>query len=331
LRVRLFALGYLAEAEYRAGRWDESAATGEQAVSLAEDADHAWLLGFLHATAALPLAGRGEWQRAQTHVDAAQVSADAIGDVLNLAWTAAAATTLAQARGDPAGVIAASDVISAMDPTHGALEPGILRWCPERAEALVARHRFDDAAALLDAAEPVAHARRRRSSIVALARARGALEAARGHYAEATAAFDEAAALAPELGMPFDAALVWLAYGAHLRRGGRRRAAGQELGRALETFVALGAAPYVKRTETELAACGLKPRRRGPSPPTLTPRELAVARLVADGLTNREIAARLVISTKTVEYHLGNAFTKLGVRSRAQLVARLAPSGTDHN
>jgi DNA-binding NarL/FixJ family response regulator len=131
--------------------------------------------------------------------------------------------------------------------------------------------------------------------------------------------------------MPFDAALAWLAYGTHLRRRGSRRAAAQELQRALETFVALGAAPYVERTETELAACGLRPRRRGPTLPTLTPRELAVAHLVADGLTNREIAARLVVSTKTVEYHLGNAFTKLGVRSRAQLVARLAVSDTDHN
>jgi DNA-binding CsgD family transcriptional regulator len=58
--------------------------------------------------------------------------------------------------------------------------------------------------------------------------------------------------------------------------------------------------------------------------PVLTPREHAVARLVAEGLTNREIGERLVISVKTTEYHLGNAYTKLGVRSRAQLAAMLA-------
>jgi DNA-binding CsgD family transcriptional regulator len=64
----------------------------------------------------------------------------------------------------------------------------------------------------------------------------------------------------------------------------------------------------------------------GPGPPPeqlLSPQELQVSSLVGEGLTNREAAERLIVSTKTVEYHLGNAYRKLGVRSRVELVKRL--------
>ena len=93
----------------------------------------------------------------------------------------------------------------------------------------------------------------------------------------------------------------------------------------LDTLAAAsaGAVPYVDRAAAELAVCGLTPRRHDTGLPLLTPREQAVARLVAEGLTNREIAERLFVSVKTVEYHLANAFTKLGVRSRAHLAARV--------
>jgi DNA-binding CsgD family transcriptional regulator len=129
--------------------------------------------------------------------------------------------------------------------------------------------------------------------------------------------------------MPFEAGLAHLAFGSHLRRGGPRRPAADQLQAARDLFTGLGAAPYAERAEQELAACGLTPRRRGVAPPALTARERAVAGLVAQGLTNREIAARLVVSAKTVEYHLGNVFLKLGVRGRTELAARLAAPRPD--
>jgi DNA-binding CsgD family transcriptional regulator len=330
LRVRLFCMGYLAEVDYRAGRWDDCAATAELAASLAQDAGQMWLLGLLHGIAALPLARRGMWPAAGAHVAAAQAAGAAIGDVLSRAYPAMAAAAVAAARGDHDAALAATGVIAAMDPAHGALEPTVFLWCPERVEALVAKGRLDEAAALLDLAEPLARTRRRRSALAGLTRARGMLEAARGDAAAAASAFEAGADLVPGLGMPFEAGLMALAYGSHLRRSGQRRAAAGQLRTAVDTFVALAAAPYIERGQAELAACGLTPRRRTPARPTLTAREHAVARLVAEGLTNQEIAQRLFVSAKTVEYYLGNAFLKLGVRSRAQLVAQLAVSGSGH-
>jgi DNA-binding CsgD family transcriptional regulator len=120
--------------------------------------------------------------------------------------------------------------------------------------------------------------------------------------------------------MPFDRALLEAAYGRFLRRTGRRSAAVAHLEAARAGFADLGALPYLERCDHELAACGRTPAKRTVGPrATLTPQELAVARLVASGRTNRQAAAELVVSIKTIEYHLGNAYAKLGMTSRTQL------------
>ena len=92
---------------------------------------------------------------------------------------------------------------------------------------------------------------------------------------------------------------------------------------ALATFERLGARPYAERCRTELAGSGLQPAPRGGRGSVLTSQELVVARLAAAGRTNREVAAELVVSVKTVEYHLRNVFQKLGVTRRRQLAALL--------
>jgi DNA-binding CsgD family transcriptional regulator len=103
---------------------------------------------------------------------------------------------------------------------------------------------------------------------------------------------------------------------------GRRTQAAAQLRAASQRLSDLGARPFVERCERELAACGLTPiGRRDVDRERLTPRESSVARLVASGRTNREVAAELMVSVKTVEYHLGNIFGKLGIRSRRRLVA----------
>jgi DNA-binding CsgD family transcriptional regulator len=324
LRIRLLALAYLAEVEFRNGRWDDSLAASELAVSLAADADHPWLRGLLHGVATLPAAGRGDWTSAAAHAGSGREAAAAIDDVMNLVYPAVAGCLLAVARADHAAVLVATDPLAALNPANGVLEPGVLQWCPYRVEALVATGALAEAEALLRLAEPLAQARARRSALVALARARAALEAASGNAAAATRSYADAVDLLPDLPMPLEVGLFRYAYGSHLRRTGQRRAAGEQLRHAVDVFDTLAAAPFAGRGRAELAACGLTPRGRGPALPTLTPREHAVARLVAEGLTNREIAERLVISVKTTEYHLGNVFAKLGVRSRAQLAATLA-------
>ena len=120
-----------------------------------------------------------------------------------------------------------------------------------------------------------------------------------------------------------DRARTELAFGEHLRRARRRVDARAHLRAALEIFEDVGAAPWAERARQELRASGATARRRDDSPATaLTPQELQVARLVAEGLPNREVAARLFVSPRTVEFHLRNIFTKTGVTSRAEL-ARL--------
>jgi DNA-binding NarL/FixJ family response regulator len=112
-------------------------------------------------------------------------------------------------------------------------------------------------------------------------------------------------------------------HGRFLRRRRQRRAAVEVLANARERLTALGARPALAACERELHASGLVPKRpaeRGLS--RLTPQELTVARLVVDGMTNREIAAELMVSTKTVEVHLTSVYSKLEVRSRAELRAR---------
>ncbi len=111
-----------------------------------------------------------------------------------------------------------------------------------------------------------------------------------------------------------------LLYGEWLRRERRRLDAREYLRAALEGFTSMGAEAFARRAERELLATGERPRNRTVhTVDQLTSRETQIARLAANGLTNREIAAQLFISPSTVEYHLRNAFRKLNVRSRTQL------------
>ena len=109
-------------------------------------------------------------------------------------------------------------------------------------------------------------------------------------------------------------------YGERLRRGGQRTEARARLAAALQTFEALGAEPWSERARVELRASGqsvLTPEQRAED--ALTPQEAQVAAIVAGGATNREAAAALFLSVKTIEFHLGHVYTKLGIRSRSEL------------
>lgn len=119
---------------------------------------------------------------------------------------------------------------------------------------------------------------------------------------------------------PYDRARVQLAYGEHLRRGGRRVDARTHLRAALRTFEDLRAAPSADRAGRELRASGETARKRDPSTALdLTPMELKVAQLVSQGLSNKDVAAQCWVSPRTVAFHLRNVFTKLGVASRGEL------------
>ena len=119
-----------------------------------------------------------------------------------------------------------------------------------------------------------------------------------------------------------------LLYGEWLRREGRRADAREQLGAAHQMFVAIGMDAFAERARRELLATGEKVRKRSVETRSdLTPQEEQIAGLARDGLSNPEIGAQLFISARTVEWHLRNVFTKLGVSSRRELRAVLPASG----
>ena len=139
-------------------------------------------------------------------------------------------------------------------------------------------------------------------------------------------AFEAALALHDGLPMPFERARTLLALGERLRRAKQRAEAREPLTAALDAFERLGARPWAERARTELRATGGQAggRRAQAAAEQLTPHELQIAVLVAQGMTNREAAAALFLSPKTIEYHLGQIYRKLDVRGRAQLARLMA-------
>ena len=119
---------------------------------------------------------------------------------------------------------------------------------------------------------------------------------------------------------PFERARNELALGEALRRQRRRSEARTHLRNALEVFEKLGTAPWAERARAELRASGETARKRDPNTfDQLTPQEVQIALFASGGASNPDIAAKLFLSRRTVEYHLHKVFTKLGVTSRAEL------------
>ncbi len=314
----------MADAEYRAEAWAESVAHSQLAVSLARDADQRAHRGMVNAAAAFPLAAQGDWDAAEAHVAASRQGAEEMGDVANILFAGTAGARLAQARGDAAASPCLGPV-RALGDADGVSEPGIQPWTTLWAEALIATGRHDDAEEVIaDLARRLAR-RSHPTDSVRLARLRGLLALAQKRLADADTILAEGAEVDPQCRDPLERSLLLIALGAVRRRLGQRRAASACLDAAAVTLVELGATPFLERCRREQAACGLDPTpRRERAHDRLTPQERAVATLVVSGMSNREVAEELIVSVKTVEYHLGNIYAKLGVSSRGRLAAKLS-------
>jgi DNA-binding CsgD family transcriptional regulator len=141
--------------------------------------------------------------------------------------------------------------------------------------------------------------------------------------AAADALFQEALALHDRAGRPMDEARTQLAYGEWLRRAQRRVDARRHLRHALDIFQDVHAEALAERAIQELRASGETARKRDPSTQVkLTPMELKIAQLVSSGLSNKDVAAQIWVSPRTVAFHLRNIFAKAGVTSRGELAQR---------
>jgi DNA-binding CsgD family transcriptional regulator len=213
---------------------------------------------------------------------------------------------------------AVASLVSLRNAPTGAAHPFyVVASAPDLIEASLRAGRRDTAES---AAAEFAEFARPGAPIWALAldaRCRGLL--AGGHEAER--AFAQAVGLHAQAQNPFEHARTELLYGEFLRRERRRADARERLRAALDTFERLGAEPWAERARVELRATGETARKRDPSTiDDLTPQELQVARLVGEGYSNKEIAAQLFLSPRTVEYHLRKVFAKLGITSRGELI-----------
>jgi len=291
---------------------------------LAQDTDRPLDLARAHARAGQVLACRGQWLTAQAHVNAARAAAERLPLVYALAAAATAAAALADARGDLAGVLRATEPVRATGLVDAGGRPGIFNWRAIEADALIGVGRLDDAETMLDEFEAAIPPPGQGSAALTLARCRGNLAVASGDATAAEAAFTRAHEIEPEVPMPFEHARLSLDDGRRLAAAQDRAAAVAQLERAHRLFSDLGADPYLQACAAELAALQVTAASSSPAVLLgLSRAELAVARLVATGLTNREVASELYVSVKTVEYHLRNSYIKLDITSRRALAALL--------
>jgi DNA-binding CsgD family transcriptional regulator len=227
---------------------------------------------------------------------------------------------LALALDTPAEAVAQLGSCLAFVRTEAISEPGATRFVVDLIEALISLGRNDEAAETLVWYEDNAHRLGRVSAAANCLRCRGLLASQAGDLAAALASFEEALELHGRVEIPLDRGRTLLALGVAQRRAKRRREARATLEQAVAVFERIGAGLWAERSRAELRRIS----GRAPAAGALTPAEERVAVLVAEGKTNREVAAALFVSERTVEGHISRIFGKLGVRHRTELARALA-------
>ncbi len=309
-----FVLGHLATLECWAGDYRSALALAE------EGREHAARMGMrapMPASAqVLTLAhlGRVTEAKALADVDIAGDAALGFRSALALHFRSLGFAELVS--GDPAG--AASHLLAAASISFdevGIREPGILRLHQDAVAALIALGRIDEAERMTAQLDLSAQTNHHPWSVTMAGRSHGLLLAAAGDLPGAATLFEQTLMDHRVLPMPFEEGRTRLLFGIVLRRSGHRTDARREFGAAQAIFTRLGTPLHADQARRELAGVG---GRRRPDN-DLTPVERRVTGLVAAGQTNREVAAALFVSVRTVEGHLGHVYQKLGVRSRTEL------------
>jgi DNA-binding CsgD family transcriptional regulator len=239
----------------------------------------------------------------------------------SILWSAALEGIGAMAlhRGDAEGALAAFRGEGELAEALGARNPVALPWRSNAALALARLDRQDEAVALCDEEVEMARSFGVPGATAKALRARGIARGREGRD-DLRAAVETADASESEL----QRCLTRLSYGVALRAAGKRTEATDMLRRALDSAELAGATAVAEQAREELHGLGARPRRaRMKGVESLTPGELRVARMAGGGKTNRQIAEDLFVTPKAVQWHLTNAYRKLGVNSRDELAAVL--------
>ena len=299
-------------------RWPDAMAEASEALELCDELGQPGHRPEILAILATVGACRGDAAACRTAAGAALEAAERHGQQWAGLIALRALGLLALGQGDLVAAVSLFEQVVTVPLARGLRGPTVVSL-PDLVEALVRLGRRDDAAHWM------AEFERRVTDVPDLrvpalvARCRALVDPGPG----AGAAY--LLALAHHRSDPdlFVTARTQLLYGEWLRRHGERRLARAELDAALEVFEKYGAVPWAERARGELRASGAALRSRPQAGLELTGSELRVALLAADGLTDREIGGQLYLSPKTVEFHLGRVYRKLGVRGRTELARRL--------
>jgi DNA-binding CsgD family transcriptional regulator len=310
-----YLLEHLAIAEVAAGRYPAATASASEGLRLARDTGQESSACRNLATLALIAALQGSEDICRSHAAEALAHAVPRGLRLQAASATWALALLNLGMNRPAEALAQLETLAAGSETGHPIIA--LLAVPDLVEAAVHADRTHRAQTALAGFEQWATHATPPWALALVPRCRGLLSAG----AAADRHFAEALRLHSHSGRPFDRARTELLYGEALRRGRRRADARERLRAALTTFEQLGVTPWAERARTELRASGETARRRDPSTlDRLTPQELQIVRFVGEGGTNREVAAQLFLSPRTVDYHLRQIFAKLDISSRAELI-----------
>ena len=310
--------GHRAELALWLGDWDTADSLAADAVRYADQTEQEGRLAMAHYYLALVAAHRGRIESAREGLRASIVAAERADDEWVRMLAMAAAGFVDLSGGKAAAARARLAEVDAFATRELLTEPRQWRYLSDYVEALVACGDIDLAADRLSRLQEWSDRAGGWAQVLA-ARASAHVQEARGNRAAALEVLDDALLRLDTLPLPFARARTLFHQGALCRRAGQRRAARESLGAARAGFDALGAVVWRDKCSAELARIG----GRSGTAETLTSSEAEVARMVADGASNKEVAAALSISPRTVEVHLGHVYRKLGVRSRAQLATRL--------
>jgi ATP/maltotriose-dependent transcriptional regulator MalT len=317
----VYPLASRSHLDFRLGRWPAALADADEAVRLGEETGQESLLAHSLGALATVEAGLGRADAARAHGSRTAALGEAQGAPATSLYGHGALALLELGLGNLEEALHHGLAAERTSAETQADEPGIVRWAPDLIEILWRLGRAGQVEERLAALAQQAERPRHSWARAAVERLRGLMaadDAVDAHFARAIELHEETR-------QPFETARTQLLHGERLRRARRRADARAPLRSALATFERLGAEPWTERARSELRATGGPTGSAAPAIATdeLTAQELQIALQVAQGRTNREVAAALFLSAKTIAYHLGSIYRKLGIRRRTELAAAL--------